>query len=156
MASTWLTGSSEGNKETDQQISYVPHFWDRIGVLLVKFFRNGYTMTGAAYAKILALLKNIRRKRGEMWEGIFLLHDNAPSHTSRVAKSALQELGYITLTHPPYSPDLAPSGDILFPKIKDFLRKWTLNSDVQLEKKRKLMVSTPASLSLRERNFCAS
>jgi hypothetical protein len=42
-----------------------------------------------------------------MWEeGVFLLHDNAPSHTSHVASSAVEDLGFIKLSHPPYSPNL--------------------------------------------------
>jgi hypothetical protein len=37
-----------------------------------------------------------------MWdEGIVLLHDNAPTHPSRVSCSAVDELGYFKLTHPP-------------------------------------------------------
>jgi hypothetical protein len=65
-------------------------------------------MTGKIYAKFLGQLKNaILRKRGDMWEeGVFLLHDNAPSHTSHVASSAVEDLGFIKLSRPPYSHDL--------------------------------------------------
>jgi len=34
-------------------------------------------------------------------------HENAPAHTSALAKAKLVELGYELLPHPPYSPDLA-------------------------------------------------
>jgi [histone H3]-lysine36 N-dimethyltransferase SETMAR len=93
-------------------------FWDRLGVLLIRYFRKGTTLTGAVYAKILEKLKNaILKKRGEKWEdGVFLLHDNASSHTSRVCQTAIHDLGFIQLTHPPYSPDLAPSDYFLFSK----------------------------------------
>jgi histone-lysine N-methyltransferase SETMAR len=77
-----------------------------------------------------SIKKGIQRKRGDMWdEGIFLLHDNAPSHPSRVASSAVDELGYVKLTHPPYSPDLVPSDYFLFSKLKNFLRKRPYNND---------------------------
>lgn len=110
-------------------------FWDRIGILLIHYFRKGATLTGVAYAKILDKLKNcIIRKRGEMWDdGVYLLHDNASSHSSRVSQSAITDLGFVQLTHPPYSPDLAPSDYFLFSKLKRFLRKRTFNSDKQLE-----------------------
>ena len=110
-------------------------FWDRLGVLLVDFFRKGRTMTGAAYVKILEKLrKAIQRKRGNMWdEGVFLLHDNAPSHTSKISKAAISELGFTELDHPPYSPDLAPSDYFLFPNMKKHLRKKTYTSDDQVE-----------------------
>ena len=54
-------------------------FWDRVGPLLVRFFRKGATLTGAGYAKILRSLKKaIQKKRRKMWDdGGFLLHDNA-------------------------------------------------------------------------------
>src|SRR6202044_2975309 len=81
-------------------------FWDRIGVLLVKYFRKGATMTGEVYAKVLAkLVKAIQKKRGEMWQnGVYILHDNASSHTSRLAEAELSRLGFLELPHPPYSP----------------------------------------------------
>jgi [histone H3]-lysine36 N-dimethyltransferase SETMAR len=114
-------------------------FWDRAGVLLIRYFRKGSTMTGLVYAKILGELKKaIQKKRGDMWDdGVFLLHDNASSHTSRVSQTAISELGFIQLTHPPYSPDLAPSDYFLFPKLKDFLRKRTFTNDLDLEKSTK-------------------
>jgi [histone H3]-lysine36 N-dimethyltransferase SETMAR len=114
-------------------------FWDNIGVLLVKFFRKGATLTGAGYAIILEQLKKaIQKKRDEKWDdGVFLLHDNTPCHTSRVANSALNDLGFIQLSHPPYSPDLAPSDYFLFSRIKNFLRKRRFNRDEDLEKSAK-------------------
>jgi len=48
-------------------------------------------------------------------------HDNAPAHTSALAKTKLVELGYELLTHPPYSPDLAPCDLFLFPNLKKSL-----------------------------------
>jgi len=111
-------------------------FWDKMGVLLVEFFRKGKTLTGAKYAEILRKLKlAIQSKRGEKWDdGVFLLHDNAPSHTSKVCKSAISDLGFVEISHPPYSPDLAPSDYFLFPHLKKFLRKKSYSSDEEVEK----------------------
>ena len=36
------------------------------------------------------------------------LHDNVPTHTSQVAMAAATECGFEILSHPPYSPDMAP------------------------------------------------
>jgi histone-lysine N-methyltransferase SETMAR len=110
-------------------------FWDRVGVLMIYYFKKGATLTGKLYCKLLAKLKSaIIRKRGDMWEdGVFLLHDNAPSHTSNIAQAAISDLGFTQLTHPPYSPDLAPSDYFLFSKLKEFLRKKTFKNDNQLE-----------------------
>jgi histone-lysine N-methyltransferase SETMAR len=136
----WLTRSSRPPVKAIRRLSKKKvmslSFWDRAGVILVKFSRNGETMTGVKYAKILGELKRaIQSKRGEKWDdGVFLIHDNAPCHASRVAQSEVSELGFVQLDLPPYSPDLAPSDYHLFPKLKTFLRKRTFTSDTQLEK----------------------
>jgi len=44
-------------------------------------------------------------------------HDNAPAHTSVLAKAKLVELGYELLPHPPYYPDLALCDLFLFPNF---------------------------------------
>lgn len=140
MSMQWLSKKSPAptkamKKLTNKKVMCVV-FWDRIGILLIRFFRKGATMTGQAYAKILAQLKRaIENKRGDMWdEGVYLIHDNAPTHTSRIASSAIDELGFIKLDHPPYSPDLAPSDYYLFGKLKNFLRKRHYKNDSELEK----------------------
>lgn len=69
-----------------------------------------------------------------MWEeGVYLLHDNAPPHTSNVAKDAITELVFTELLHPPYSPDLAPSDYFLFPNLKKDLRNKAFSSDDAVE-----------------------
>jgi transposase len=40
-------------------------------------------------------------------DGIFQ-HDNAPTHTARIIRDLLQELGIEVMNWPPYSPDLNP------------------------------------------------
>jgi len=54
--------------------------------------------------------------------GVRLLHDKAPVHTAAVAKAGVKECGFEEIEHPPYSPDLAPSGYHLFSKLKKDLR----------------------------------
>jgi [histone H3]-lysine36 N-dimethyltransferase SETMAR len=139
-SSQWLPPGSRPPLKAMKRLSTKKNmaliFWDRKGVLLTHYYRKGSTMTGARYAKILEKLKkSIQKKRGEMWEdGVFLLHDNAPSHTSKLSQKAISDLGFIQLSHPPYSPDLAPSDYHLFPNLKRFLRKRTFSSDKTLEK----------------------
>ena len=51
----------------------------------------------------LCLMRPARvNKRGQI-----LLHDNARPHVSRMKLQKLTDLGYETLPHPPYSPDLS-------------------------------------------------
>ena len=41
--------------------------------------------------------------------GVLLQQDNARVHTCKVAMDAVERNGYELITHPAYSPDLAPS-----------------------------------------------
>ena len=47
---------------------------------------------------------------------ILLLHDNARPHTAGATIDALDTLKFEVLSHPPYSPDLAPSDFHFFPQ----------------------------------------
>ena len=61
------------------------------------------------------------------------MHDNAPVHTSCVAKAAVNKNGFVELSHPPYSPDLAPSDFYLFPNLKKSLRGRRFANDEALK-----------------------
>ena len=43
-------------------------------------------------------------------DGINVLHDNARPHTANLVRDRLQRFGWEILQHPPYIPDLSPSG----------------------------------------------
>ncbi|UYV63882.1 hypothetical protein LAZ67_2005882 [Cordylochernes scorpioides] len=61
----------------------------------------------------------IKRKRlGLLSRKVLLVHDNARPHAARTTQTLLENLKWEIFTHPPYSPDLAPSDFHLFPVIK--------------------------------------
>lgn len=99
-------------------------FWDSEGVILVDVMPRGTTINSEAYVKTLHKLKNrFRRVRHDKNPAeILILHDNARPHTSLRTREHLKKLGWTTLPHPPYSPDLAPSDFHLFGPLKDGLR----------------------------------
>jgi histone-lysine N-methyltransferase SETMAR len=99
-------------------------FWDTQGVILIDYLPQGSTITGTYYKNVLNQLRDAlkQKRRGKLSRGILLLHDNAPSHSSRIAQAALDECGFEQLCHPPYSPDLAPSDFFLFRLLKKELR----------------------------------
>jgi len=92
---------------------------------------QGKTITGDYYASLLVKLRDaIKDKgRGKLRNGVLLLHDNAPSHSSRVAVASAKQCGFELLLHPSYSPDLAPSDFYLFPKLKENIRGQVFGSD---------------------------
>ena len=60
-----------------------------------------------------------RREKAET----YYCDDNARPHVSKVTQAKLEELGWDTVPHPPYSPDLAPSDYHLFRPLKAFLAR---------------------------------
>ena len=46
------------------------------------------------------------------------MQDKAPAHTSKIAMAAVTKYRFEVLSHPPYSPDLAPSDFYLFPNLR--------------------------------------
>ena len=89
---------------------------------MTDFLANGTTITGAYYASLLRKLREAIKikRRGMISKGILLLQDNAPVHNSHVARSEARACGYEILSHPPYSPDIAPSDFHLFPAMNCF------------------------------------
>ena len=99
-------------------------FWDSSGILLIDYLPKGATMNGEYYAALIAQVREAikEKRRGKLAHGVLLLQDNAPSHTSQVAKRAVRDAGFEEINHPPYSPDLAPSDFYLFKDLKETLR----------------------------------
>ena len=100
-------------------------FWDMTGILLAHQVPAGVTVNAKYYRYVLEdlLADSVRRSRpGVNSKSVLLQHDNAPAHSAAVTKTAISDLGWVLLPHPPYSPDSAPSDFFLFRKMKDYLR----------------------------------
>jgi len=103
-------------------------FWDSQGE------GEGQNGQRAVLCRIIGpIRRRIAKKRPHLAKKKVLFHhDNAPAHTSALAKSKLVELGYELLPYPPYSPDLAPCDFFLFPSLKKSLagQKFASNEEV--------------------------
>jgi hypothetical protein len=87
-------------------------FFDKQGVIHNEFMPKGQIVNSAFYVEVFGrLLKRISRVRPQFRaEGsLFLLHDNAPSHSSLIVRTFLAKHGVVEISHPLYSPDLAPA-----------------------------------------------
>jgi len=98
-------------------------FWDSQGVIYIDYLEKGKTVTGLYYAELLG------RFAAEFQKIRLFHHDNAPAHTSALAKA---ELGFELLPHPPYSPDLASCDFCLFPNLKKSLDRQKLASNEEV------------------------
>jgi hypothetical protein len=87
---------------------------------------EGQIVNSAFYVEVIGrLLKRISRVRPQFRaEGSwFLLHDNAPSHSTLAVKIFLAKHGVVEIIHSPYSPDLPPADFFLLPKVKTALKE---------------------------------
>ena len=95
-------------------------FWDANGMILADFAEAGVRINSEYYSRLVLQARKLRRK-SRVCE-LYYLHDNAPIHTSGLSMSSIEGCGLTLLSHPPYSPDLAPSDYHLFNHLKRALR----------------------------------
>ncbi|UYV78687.1 hypothetical protein LAZ67_16002391, partial [Cordylochernes scorpioides] len=96
-------------------------FFDCRGVVHHEFLPQGRTVNKEYYLQVMRNLREaIRQKRPDLWKNKnrLLHHDNAPAHTSLLVRDFLAKNNTLMMPQPPYSPDLAPCGIFLFPKLK--------------------------------------
>ena len=99
-------------------------WWDRTGIVYYELLKENETVNANRYCSQLdALNTEIQRKRPSLAnrKGVIILHDNARPHVARQTVQKIAELGWETLPHPPYSPDIAPSDYHLFRSLQNFL-----------------------------------
>ncbi|KAA5582499.1 hypothetical protein F3H14_37350, partial [Pseudomonas aeruginosa] len=108
-------------------------FWDADGILMIVYLPKGQTINGEYYANLLDNFHQcIQQKRPGLAKKKNIFHQyNARVHTCVKAMAKINELKYDLLSHPPYSPDIAPSDFHLFPKLKSFLggQKFATNDE---------------------------
>lgn len=69
------------------------------------------------------LVRALSKKRPGIPVDSWILHqDNTPSHSAASTQLKIDVIGFQELSHPPYSPDLAPMDFRVFPVVKDQLR----------------------------------
>ena len=105
-------------------------FWNQDGILLIDYLPKGRTINAECYLSLLVQLKG--KGCGKFTKGVLFLHDNSPAHRALATQKKLAYLRFQFLDHPPYSPDLAPSGYHLFPGLKKQLKGRHLSSDVEV------------------------
>lgn len=93
-------------------------WWDQMGVVYYELLKPNETITGDLYrTQLMRLSRALKEKRplfGERHDKVILQHDNARPHVAKPVKTYLETLKWEVLSHPPYSPDIAPSDYYLF------------------------------------------
>ena len=112
-------------------------FFDWQGIIHKQFVPEGETINTVYYKGVMErLLNRIRCVRPGMCEtgDWFLLHNNALYHNATIVKQFLAQQKVTVLDHPPYLPDLAPAGYLLFPNVKSHLKGHLFNSISDIQK----------------------
>uniref|UniRef100_A0A0K2SWW6 Histonelysine Nmethyltransferase SETMARlike [Hydra vulgaris] n=1 Tax=Lepeophtheirus salmonis TaxID=72036 RepID=A0A0K2SWW6_LEPSM len=112
-------------------------FWDSQGIILIDYLEKDKTIAGAYYSSLLDRLKTeLQEKRPQLsHKEVLFNHNNASAHISSVVVAKLREIGFQLVSHPPHSPDLAPSDYYLFPNLKKWLggKRFYSNEEVIAE-----------------------
>jgi hypothetical protein len=87
-------------------------FFDYEGVVQHEFIPQDQTVNKEFYLEVLRRLReSIRKKTPESWKAkcSMLHHENAPVHSSLLARDFLTKTDTTAIPQPSYSPDLAPA-----------------------------------------------
>ena len=99
-------------------------WWSAAGLIHHSFLNPGETITAEKYCRQIDEMHQILQRMCP-WlvnmKGPILLHDNARPHNAHLTLQKLNELGYETLPHPPYSPDLSLTDYHFFKHLDNFL-----------------------------------
>lgn len=111
-------------------------WWDIRGPIHYELLKPNEKLNSERYCQQLDdLSKALKEKRPAMFnrKDIILHHDNAWPHAALGTRQKIAELGWEILSHPPYSPDLAPSDYHLFLSLQNFLKgkKFKNEADVR-------------------------
>jgi histone-lysine N-methyltransferase SETMAR len=88
------------------------------------------TITADLYCQQLdRVAAKLQRKQDK----IYFLHDNARPHIARSTCEKLLQLGWVTVPHPSYSPDLAPTDYHLFRSLSNYLKEKKFDDENDLE-----------------------
>lgn len=106
-------------------------FWSIDGIRLIDFIESNMSFNGDFFINnVLIPIKNssqfIAAKKQK--QSFFIHMDNSPIHRSEKVKSFLNENKFQVCSHPPYSPDLAPSDFFLFGTLKNHPGSITFDS----------------------------
>ncbi len=105
----------------------VVSFFDASGLVYREFVRRPATVNQITFRQIITRFDIAHQNRRDRCRGStrgykFIHMDNAPAHIADLTGHHLRNLGWTTLPHPAYSPDLVPSDFWFFPQLKKNLK----------------------------------
>jgi transposase len=102
----------------------VSAYFSRCGFVFVEFLPMGQKYNSQFFTETVlpSIEKKLAECRPKLRTTAAHLHvDNAKPHTSKLSIEKIEELGFILVHQPPYSPDLAPCDFFLFGHLKQHM-----------------------------------
>ncbi|GBN94357.1 hypothetical protein AVEN_265582-1 [Araneus ventricosus] len=101
----------------------------------IEYLKSGQIINSAIYSNMLIKVHDAicEKRRNEFRRKVVLFHqNNALPHVSSMTGWMLYKLEWDLMQHPPYSPDMAPSGFYLFSHLKLHLDGAIFNSNEEI------------------------
>jgi histone-lysine N-methyltransferase SETMAR len=105
-------------------------WWGVRGIIHGELLPTGCTITADLYYQEL---DRVAAKLKGKQDRIYFLHDNARPHIAKSTREKLLELGWVTVPHPSYSPDLAPTDYHLYRSLSNYLREKKFDEENDLK-----------------------
>jgi len=105
-------------------------WWGVKGIIHWELLSTNCTITADLYCE---QLDRVAAKLHKKQDRIYFLHDNARPRIAKSTREKLLKLGWVTVPHPPYSPDLAPTDYHLFRSLSNHLREKKFNDENDLK-----------------------
>ena len=105
-------------------------WWRVEWIIHWKILPAGCTITTDLYCQPL---DGVAAKLKGKQDRIYFLHDNARPHIAKSTREKLFELGWVTVPHPPYSPDLASTDYYLFRTLPNHMRRKKFDDENELK-----------------------
>lgn len=105
-------------------------WWGVRGIIYWELLPAGCNVTAELYCQ---QLDRVAAKLQGKQDRIYFLHDNARPHVAKSTREKLLKLGWRTVPHPPYSPDLAPTDYHLYRSLSDYLREKKFDDENHLK-----------------------
>ena len=118
----WLSASQTGvvtpKPDLHTKKVMLSVWWSVRGIIHWEILPDGCTITADLYCQ---QLDRVAAKLKGKQDRIYVLHDNARRHVAKSTRHKLLSLGWITIPHIPYSPDLPPTDDHLYRSLSNYL-----------------------------------
>jgi histone-lysine N-methyltransferase SETMAR len=105
-------------------------WWGLKGIIYWEILPSVCNITADLYCQ---QLNRVAPKLQGKQDRIYFLHDSTRPHIAKSNREKMLKLGWVTVPHPPYSPDLAPTDYHLYRSMSDYLREKKFDDENDLK-----------------------